>query len=84
LPAGAHGGPVRLLTADGRRSTRSARRIRVRAGAGVRGLQARVATHKAFVDTTRRATLDVYVGGAAPEDVPVDPLPSLTARDAAS
>jgi hypothetical protein len=72
LPAGARGGPVRLLTADGRRSTRSARRIAVRAGGGVRGFEARVATRKAFVDTTRRATLDVFVGGAAPADVVVD------------
>ena len=30
LPAGAHGGPVRLVTLDGRRSARSARRIAVR------------------------------------------------------
>jgi hypothetical protein len=72
---------VRLLTADGRRSGRSAQRIVVRAGGAVRraggavrGFEARVATPKAFVDTPGWQS-----GGS-----PIDPLPSLTARNAAS
>jgi murein DD-endopeptidase MepM/ murein hydrolase activator NlpD len=73
LPAGAHGGPVRLLTVDGRRSARSARRILVRSAARPgRAFEARVTTRKAYVDTTHRASLDVFVGGPAPEDVAVD------------
>jgi hypothetical protein len=73
VPAGAHGGPVRLIGADGQRSLRSAHRIAVRSGGVARGgFEARVAARKAYVDTTRRATLDVFVGGAIPEDVTVD------------
>src|SRR4051812_44829469 len=60
VPAGAHGGPVRLVTVDGRRSARSARRIAVRSGGRpARAFEARVAARKAFVDASRRATLDV-------------------------
>jgi hypothetical protein len=73
LPAGAHGGPVRLLTLDGRRSARSARRVGVRSAARPgHPFGARVATRKAYVDTTHRAGVGVFVGGPAPEDVAVD------------
>ena len=73
VPAGAHGGPVRLVGADGQRSLRSSRRIAIRTpGLAPAGFEARVAARKAYVDTTRRATLDVFVGGAVPEDVVVD------------
>jgi peptidase M23-like protein len=73
VPAGAHGGPVRLLTADGRRSAHSARRIAVRPGGRpARAFEARVASRKAFVDSSRRATLDVFVGGGVAADVVVD------------
>jgi peptidase M23-like protein len=74
LPAGAHAGPIRVVTTDARRSLRSAHGIALRAAAtaAARDLDARVATRKAFVDATRRATLDVFVGGSGPKDVVVD------------
>jgi murein DD-endopeptidase MepM/ murein hydrolase activator NlpD len=72
LPAGAHGGPVRVLTTDGRRSERSDREVQVRSGHGDDDLDARVATRKAFVDAANPATLDVFVGGSATAEVVVD------------
>ena len=65
LPAGAGGGPVRLVAADGTRSMRSRARLAVRHGAqSPRPLDARVASRRIYVDATHRATLDVFVGGA--------------------
>jgi hypothetical protein len=72
LPAGAHGGPVRVLTADGRRSERSDREIEVRSGPRGDDLEARVATRKAFVDASNPATLDVFVGGTATAELVID------------
>jgi murein DD-endopeptidase MepM/ murein hydrolase activator NlpD len=72
LPARVRSGPVRLITADGRRSTRSARRLRVGAPSRSAPIAVRVAGRRVFVDATRRATLDVFVGGTAPADVAVD------------
>jgi hypothetical protein len=74
LPAGVRGGPVRLLGADGTRSMRSGTRLAVRDGGGDgRGrLDARVASRRVFVDATRRATLDVFVGGTGVTDLTVD------------
>jgi hypothetical protein len=73
LPPGAHGGPIRLLTADGRRSMRSAARLAVRpAGRRVPPLDARVTSRRVLVDATRRATLDVFVGGSGAANVVVD------------
>jgi len=57
--------PLRLVGPDGQRSLRSSRRIAVgRGGVARGGFEARVAGRKAYVDTTRRATLDVFVGAA--------------------
>jgi murein DD-endopeptidase MepM/ murein hydrolase activator NlpD len=73
LPAGAHSGPVRLVATDGRRSQGSAADLSVRrASGGPRPLDARVAGRRAYVDGTRRATLDVFVGGSGPADLTVD------------
>ena len=72
LPAGAHGGPVRVLSADGRRSERSDREIEVRSGPRGDDLEARVATRKAFVDASNPATLDVFVGGTATAELVID------------
>jgi murein DD-endopeptidase MepM/ murein hydrolase activator NlpD len=73
LPAGAHGGPVRLLTADHRRSARSSARLVVRRGDQRPGaLDARVSSRRIYVDATRRATLDVFVGGSGAANVVVD------------
>ncbi|MEA2267753.1 MAG: hypothetical protein QOC64_363 [Solirubrobacteraceae bacterium] len=73
LPPGTRSGPVRLVTADGRRSTRSARPLRMSGrGRAVEPLDVRVAGRRVFVDATRRATLDVFVGGAGAADVAVD------------
>jgi murein DD-endopeptidase MepM/ murein hydrolase activator NlpD len=72
LPARVRSGPVRLITADGRRSTRSARPLRVGAPSRPAPVAVRVAGRRVFVDATRRATLDVFVGGTAPADVGVD------------
>ena len=72
LPAGAHGGPVRVLMTDGRRSERSDPEIEVRSGRGGDDLEARVATRKAYVDAANPVTLDVFVGGGATAEVVVD------------
>jgi Peptidase family M23 len=74
LPAGARSGPVRLITADRRRSVRSRRGIAVRAPGTLapRLIDARVVSRRAFVDATRRAALDVYAGGTTTADVVVD------------
>jgi murein DD-endopeptidase MepM/ murein hydrolase activator NlpD len=72
LPAGAYSGPVRLVTTDGRRSEQSDRAIVAGGSRGGGELDARVETRRAFVDGTRRAVLDVFVGAAGPADVAVD------------
>jgi hypothetical protein len=72
LPAGAHGGPIRVITTDGRRSERSDPELEVRSGQGDDDLDARVATRKAFVDAANPVTLDVFVGGGATAEVVVD------------
>jgi hypothetical protein len=73
LPAGAHGGPVRVIAADGRRSTRSRARLAVRRGGRRAGpLDARVTSRRIYVDASRRATLDVVVGGSGAARVLVD------------
>ena len=76
LPAGAHGGPVRAISATGKRSLQSKMRLVVRP-AGTRDpggpvVEAKVQTRKLLFEGGRKATVSFYVRGAAPVDVAVD------------
>jgi hypothetical protein len=76
LPPNARGGPVRALSATGRRSLQSKTRLVVRP-AGTRDpggpvVEAKVQTRKLLFDGGRKATVSFYVRGVAPVDVAVD------------
>jgi hypothetical protein len=76
LPAGAHGGPVRAISATGKRSLQSKMRLVIRP-AGTRDpggpvVEAKVQTRKLLFEGGRNATVSFYVRGAAPVDVAVD------------
>jgi hypothetical protein len=76
LPANAHGGPVRAISATGKRSLQSKMRLVVRP-AGTRDpggpvVEAKVLTRKLLFDGGRTATVSFYVRGVAPVDVAVD------------
>ena len=75
-PAGAHGGPVRAVSATGKRSLQSKMRLVIRP-AGTRDpggpvVEAKVQTRKLLFEGGRNATVSFYVRGAAPVDVAVD------------
>ena len=76
IHAGAHGGPVRAISATGQRSMRSAMRLVIRAaGAHDPGgpvVEAKVQTRKLLFEGGRNATVSFYVRGVAPVDVAVD------------
>jgi peptidase M23-like protein len=76
VPAGAHGGRVRAVTASGRRSLQSRPRLVVRpAGSRDPGgplVEAKVETRKLLFEGGRKATVSFYVRGGAPADVVVD------------
>jgi hypothetical protein len=76
LPPNARGGPVRALSATGRRSLQSKTRLVVRP-VGTRDpggpvVEAKVQTRKLLFDGGRKATVSFYVRGVAPVDVAVD------------
>jgi hypothetical protein len=76
LPANARGGPVRAISATGRRSLQSRTRLVVRP-TGTRDpggpvVEAKVQTRKLLFDGGRKATVSFYVRGVAPVDVAVD------------
>jgi murein DD-endopeptidase MepM/ murein hydrolase activator NlpD len=76
LPAGAHGGLVRAISATGQRSLRSRMRLVIRP-AGTRDpggpvVEAKVQTRKLLFEGGRKATVAFYVRGVAPVDVAVD------------
>ena len=76
LPANARGGPVRAISATGKRSLQSKARLVVRP-AGTRDpggpvVEAKVQTRKLLFDGGRKATVSFYVRGVAPVDVAVD------------
>jgi murein DD-endopeptidase MepM/ murein hydrolase activator NlpD len=76
LPAGAHGGLVRAISATGQRSLRSRMRLVIRP-AGTRDpggpvVEAKVQTRKLLFEGGRTATVAFYVRGVAPVDVAVD------------
>ena len=76
LPANAHGGPVRAISATGKRSLQSKMRLVVRP-TGTRDpggpvVEAKVQTRKLLFDGGRKATVSFYVRGVAPVDVAVD------------
>jgi hypothetical protein len=76
LPAGAHSGSVRAVTASGVRSLRSISRLVIRpAGSRDPGgplVEARAETRKLLFEGGRKATVSFYVRGAAPADVIID------------
>ena len=76
MPAGAHGGLVRVVSAAGRRSLRSRMRLVIRpTGARDPGgpvVEAKVQTRKLLFEGGRTATVAFYVRGVAPVDVAVD------------
>jgi murein DD-endopeptidase MepM/ murein hydrolase activator NlpD len=73
LPAGARGGPVRLVTGDARRSLSSREALAIRGPSRRRpALDARVVSRRALVDAARRPGLDVFVGADGAADVVVD------------
>ena len=76
VPAGAAGGPVRVVSASGRRSLRSHVRLVVRP-TGTRDpggpvVEAEVQTRRFLFQGGRTATVAFYVRGVAPVDVAVD------------
>jgi len=76
LPANARGGPVRAISATGKRSLQSKARLVVRP-TGTRDpggpmVEAKVQTRKLLFDGGRKATVSFYVRGVAPVDVAVD------------
>ena len=76
LPANARGGPVRAISATGRRSLQSKMRLVIRP-AGTRDpggpvVEAKVLTRKLLFEGGRTATVSFYVRGVAPVDVAVD------------
>jgi murein DD-endopeptidase MepM/ murein hydrolase activator NlpD len=76
VPAGAHGGLVRAISAAGRRSLRSSMRLVIRP-TGTRDpggpvVEAKVQTRKLLFEGGRKATVAFYVRGVAPVDVAVD------------
>jgi hypothetical protein len=76
VPAGAHGGLVRVVSAAGRRSLRSQMRL-VISPTGTRDpggpvVEAKVQTRKLLFEGGRTATVAFYVRGVAPVDVAVD------------
>jgi hypothetical protein len=76
LPANARGGPVRAISATGKRSLQSKMRLVIRP-TGTRDLggpvvEAKVETRKLLFDGGRKATVSFYVRGVAPVDVAVD------------
>jgi hypothetical protein len=76
VPARAHGGMVRVVTATGQRSLRSSMRLVVRP-TGTRDpggpvVEAKVQTRKLVFEGGRTATVAFYVRGVAPVDVAVD------------
>jgi murein DD-endopeptidase MepM/ murein hydrolase activator NlpD len=76
LPANARSGPVRAISATGKRSLQSKMRLVVRA-TGTRDpggpvVEAKVQTRKLLFDGGRKATVSFYVRGVAPVDVAVD------------
>jgi Peptidase family M23 len=76
LPANARGGPVRAISATGRRSLQSKMRLVIRpAGTPDPGgpvVEAKVLTRKLLFEGGRTATVSFYVRGVAPVDVAVD------------
>ena len=76
LPANARGGPVRAISATGKRSLQSKMRLVIRP-TGTRDpggpvVEAKVQTRKLLFDGGRKATVSFYVRGVAPVDVAVD------------
>ena len=76
LPPNARGGPVRALSATGRRSLQSKTRLVVRP-VGTRDpggpvVEAKVQTRKLLFDGGRKASVSFYVRGVTPVDVAVD------------
>ncbi len=76
VPARAHGGLVRVVSATGRRSLRSRMRLVIRP-TGTRDpggpvVEAKVQTRKLLFEGGRTATVAFYVRGVAPVDVAVD------------
>jgi hypothetical protein len=76
LPANAHGGLVRAISATGQRSLRSRMRLIIRP-AGTRDpggpvVEAKVQTRKLLFEGGRTATVAFYIRGVAPVDVAVD------------
>jgi hypothetical protein len=76
LPANAHGGLVRAISATGQRSLRSRMRLVIRP-AGTRDpggpvVEAKVQTRKLLFEGGRTATVAFYIRGVAPVDVAVD------------
>jgi murein DD-endopeptidase MepM/ murein hydrolase activator NlpD len=76
LPPNAHGGPVRVLSATGKRSLQSKTRLVIRPTGthdpGGPVVEAKVLTRKLLFTGGRTATVSFYVRGAAPVDVAVD------------
>jgi murein DD-endopeptidase MepM/ murein hydrolase activator NlpD len=76
LPANARGGPVRAISATGKRSLQSKTRLVIRP-AGTRDpggpvVEAKVLTRKLLFEGGRTATVSFYVRGGTPVDVAVD------------
>ena len=76
LPANARGGPVRAISATGKRSLQSKMRLVIRP-TGTRDpggpvVEAKVQTRKLIFEGGRTATVSFYVRGPAPVDVAVD------------
>ena len=76
LPANARGGPVRAISATGKRSLQSKMRLVIRP-TGTRDpggpvVEAKVQTRKLVFEGGRTATVSFYVRGVAPVDVAVD------------
>ena len=76
LPANARGGPVRAISATGKRSLQSKMRLVIRP-TGTRDpggpvVEAKVQTRKLIFEGGRKATVSFYVRGSAPVDVAVD------------
>jgi peptidase M23-like protein len=76
LPAGAHTGPVRAITASGRRSLKSRALVVVRPpGSHDPGgplVEAKAETRRLLFEGGRKATVSFYLRGATPSDVVID------------